>query len=134
MNVTVTGIDGPDGLQALVAGISRAADVAPDETRKVVQRGALNVKNEWRRRWTGHAYAPALPYSITYDTTMVGARTAAEIGPERGRRQAALANLFEYGSVNNAPIPGGAPALEKERPRFEKALEDVAYRSLDRRQ
>ncbi len=133
MNVTVTGIDGPNSLQILAAEIDSAAGVVSEETRKVVQKGALNVKNDWRRRWSSIGHAPAIPHSITYDTTTVGPRVAAEIGPEHDRRQAPLANLFEYGSVNNAPIPGGAPALERERPRLEKALEDLAYRTLEGR-
>lgn len=129
--VKITGIDGPNGIKDLAADLDRAAAMAPIETRKVIQKGALNVKNDWRERWTGFAHAPALPYSITYDTEVRGLSVSAEIGPEHDKRQAPLANLFEYGSVKNAPIPGGAPALEAERPRLERALEDLAYRSLE---
>jgi hypothetical protein len=131
-SVTIRGIDGPDGLKALAADLQRVAVRTPAETRAVVQKGALNVKNDWRERWSGLAHAPALPNSITYDTTVKGLTFEAEIGPEHDRRQAPLANLLEYGSVNNAPIPGGAPALEEERPKFERALEDLGYRSLGR--
>ncbi|MET0426279.1 MAG: hypothetical protein ABW046_20590 [Actinoplanes sp.] len=128
--VTVSGIDGPNGLKGLIADLERAAMVTPVETRAVVQKGALNVKTGWRRRWSGLGHAPAVAKSITYDTTARGLTFGAEIGPENHKRQAPLANLLEYGSVNNAPIPGGAPALEEERPKFERALEDLGYRSL----
>jgi hypothetical protein len=131
--VRVTGIDGPNGLKALAADLDAAARVAPDEVRKVAQKGALNIRNDWRRAWAGHAHAPALPRAVTYDTMQVADRVMAEIGPEKEKPQGSLGNLFEYGSVNNAPIPGGLPALERERPRFEKALEDLIARSLDRR-
>lgn len=126
--VTVTGIDGPDGLQILAADLAREAKIAPAEARKVVQRGALNIKTDWRKRWTGYKHAPRLPYAITYDTRQLGGRIDAEIGPDKDKPQGALGNLFEYGSLNNAPIPGAAPALRTEQPKFEKAMEGLAFR------
>lgn len=127
---TVTGIDGPDGLNALVAELTRAADVAPAEARKVVQRGLFNIKKDWRQRWTGYPHAPRLPYAISYDTKELGGRIEGEVGPDKDKPQGALGNLFEYGSVNNAPIPGGLPALEAERPKYEKALDDLPLNAL----
>lgn len=122
---TVTGIDGPNGLQLLAAELAHAAQVAPDEARKIVQKGLLNVKADWRKRWTGHAHAPRLPYSITYDSYLNRQVAGGEVGPDKDKRQGALGNLFEYGSVNNAPIPGGAPAARAEQPRLEKALANL---------
>ena len=72
--VQITGIDGPDGLQMLVADLAREAKIAPAEARKVVQRGCLNVKTDWRRRWSGYPHAPRLPYAIGYDTKQLGGR------------------------------------------------------------
>lgn len=128
MRVNVSGIDGRDGLKGLAADFDEAARSAPDEIRKVVQKGALNVKRDWQRRWSGHPKIRMLPSAITYDTEQRGLRTEAEIGPDRARRGAALANLIEYefGGIHSAPIPGGRPALEAERPRLEKSLENLA--------
>jgi hypothetical protein len=126
----VSGFDGPDGLNMLVAELEHAARVAPDEARKVTQKGALNIKTDWRRRWSGFAHAPALPYAIGYDTQVRGRQVEAEIGPDKDKRQGALGNVFEYGTVKNAPIPGGAPALEAERPKFERALGDLPVKAL----
>ena len=95
------------------------------QVRAVLQKGALNIKNDWRARWTGLSHVPALPYSITYDTTLLATSAKAEIGPDKGKRQGALGNLIEFGSINNAPHPGGGPALAAEAPKFEKALADV---------
>lgn len=128
--VRVTGID---DLNRLAAELDTAAGVAPEEARKVVAHGAFNIKKDWRQAWTGLAHAPALPYAISYDVRQVGGRVAAEIGPDKDKRQGALGNLIEYGSVNNAPRPGGLPALEREAPRFEKAMEDLAVRALEGR-
>ncbi|MCX4470452.1 hypothetical protein OOK41_09050 [Micromonospora sp. NBC_01655] len=118
-------------LHLLAVDLTEAAAAAPAEVRKVVQKGALNIKTDWRRRWSGHAHAPRLPYAVTYDTRETSAGSTAEIGPDKDKPQGALGNLFEYGSVNNAPIPGGVPAAEAEKPRFEKALEDLAVRLVE---
>jgi hypothetical protein len=103
---------------------------APREAAKVVERGALQIKNGARRRAGGLAHAPAYPASISYDSWMGLSGPAAEIGPDKGRRQGSLGNLIEYGSVNNAPIPHIAPAADEELPRFEKAMEDLAEKLL----
>jgi len=129
--ITVTGIDGPNGLNMLAADLERAAKIAPKEARKVVQRGLQNIKTDWRQRWTGYAHAPRLPYSITYDTSIsLGGRIEGEVGPDKDKPQGALGNLFEFGSIKNAPIPGGMPALQAEQPKFEKAMEQLGLDSL----
>lgn len=125
--VQVHGIDGPDGLSMLVADLEREAQIAPAEARKVVQKGCLNIKTDWRGRWSGYPHAPRLPYAIGYDTKQLGGRIEGEVGPDKDKQQGALGNLFEYGSVKNAPIPGGAPALEAEKPKFERAMQDLAF-------
>jgi hypothetical protein len=120
-------VDDLDGLKRDLLGAGAAVLPA---VRAVTAKGALNVKNEWRQHWTGHAHAPLLPLAVTYDTSFAPTGAEAVIGPDKDKSQGALGNLFEYGSSNNAPIPGGAPALDKEAPRFEQALGDVAERVL----
>jgi hypothetical protein len=124
-----------DGFDELARDLLLAADEITEEVRKVASKGAFNIKNDWRRRWTGlpHGTVRALPFAIDYDVVVSGSAVSAEIGPSKEKRQGPLANLLEYGSVNNAPIPGGAPALEKEKPNFEQYVEDVAVKVLERR-
>jgi len=112
--------------------LDRAAGDAPKGTRAVVQKGALNIKNDARRRASGLRHAPAYPSSITYDTTETATGASAEIGPDKGRRQGALGNILEYGTVNNAPIPHMAPAADAELPKFERAMEDLGAKLLER--
>jgi hypothetical protein len=121
----VVRIDGANGAEILAADLDQAAAKALPEVRKVLQKGALNIKTDWRRAWTGLEHAPALPYAITYDTEETPTRVSAEIGADKEKRQGSLANLIEYGSVNNPPNPAGARALLNEEPRLEKALGDV---------
>lgn len=117
-------------LRALLHDV--ATEVTP-RARRVLVRGALNIKNDWRRRWSGLAHAPALPYAISYDTASRGYTASAEIGPDKAKRQGSLGNLIEYGSVNNPPHPGGSPALDAEEPKFQRALEDLGTKLLEER-
>lgn len=119
------------GLDELVDDLTRAQKVVPLQIRQVVQKGALNIKKDWQSRWTGLSHAPALASAVSYDTKETAVGASAEIGPDKGRRQGALGNLLEFGSVNNAPHPGGMPALAAEGPRFEKAMGDLAEKALD---
>lgn len=121
----------PD-LDDLAHDLDGAASEAARQVRPVIARGALNVKTDWKRRWQGLSNAPALPAAITYDTRLTPTGAAAEIGPEKEKRQGDLGNLIEYGSVNNRPHPGGRPAAEAEEPRLARALEDLGVRAVDK--
>lgn len=107
-----------------------AAGVAPAEARKVVAKGALNIKTDARKRASGLAHAPAYPNSITYETHETATSAWAEIGPDKDKRQGDLGNLLEYGSTNNAPRPHLGPAAETELPKFEAAMEALAVKAL----
>lgn len=86
--------------------------------RGVVQRGAFNIKNDWRDRWKGMSHLPALHAAVTYDTEVYGGGVRAQIGPDKRRRQGPLGNIAEFGTPKNAPHPGGGPALAAEEPKF----------------
>lgn len=111
--------------------LERAAARAPAEVAKVMVKAAFNIRDDWAERWSGLRHAPKIARSITFDVWTTPFATIAEIGPDKSRRGlgGALGNLFEYGSVNNAPFPGGGPALAKEAPNVERfiaeAVEDL---------
>jgi len=108
----------------------RGADVAPAETRKVVTRGAFNIKKDAARRISGHPHLRRLPYAINYDTGQTRTGAWAEIGPDHGRPQGPLGNLPEYGSINNAPTPYMRPAADAEIPKFDQAMEALAVKGI----
>jgi hypothetical protein len=112
-------------LQALADDIRAGSRAVVKDARAAVNKGAVNIKNDWRREWAGLSHAPALAAAITYDVKVAGRGIEAEIGPDPSRRQGPLDNIIEFGTVNNAPHPGGAPALRREEPRFVKAAEDL---------
>lgn len=95
----------------------------------VVEKAALNIKNDARQRATGIPHAGGYPFSIKYER--VGLR--AEIGPEIGGRQWGLGDILEYGvpSRNTAPRPHLGPALAAEAPKFEQFLAEAAIKALD---
>lgn len=123
-----------DDLDAHIVELSNIPDDLEREVRQVVSKGALNVKQGWADRWKGHQSIRHLPRSINYDVHSDAAGAEAEIGPDPSRMQGNLAHLIEfgraeYGSVRNAPIPGGLPALAAEEPRFVRALADLGERA-----
>lgn len=119
-----------EGLDELLDVLDRAEREILPGARKVVSKGALNIKKDWRDRWSGLSHAPQLASAITYDTAVDGDEASAEIGPDKSRPQGPLGNLVEFGSVHNAPRPGGLPALDAEAPRFEQALGDLGEQLL----
>ena len=101
-----------------------------DEGEKVISKGALNIKNDWRDRWTGYKHIPHLPHAISYDVDRHEDTVEAEIGPVRGELQAGLASYIEYGTPTSGPIPGLHPATDAEEPRLTRELADLGKRLL----
>lgn len=119
-----------EGLDELIALYSRA--FAGPEIGRVVERGAFNIKKDWRQRWSGLHHLRRIPYSITYDVEyrIAGQTVSAEIGPDLNKPQGPLGGILEDGSPTSAPHPGGLPALATEEPKFIDQLERVAVRQL----
>lgn len=118
-------------LDRFAVHLDRTVSAAPDEAAKVVEKGALNIKKDAQRRVGFLRHAPAYPSAIGYDTFRSLRGPAAEIGPDKNKRQGALGNLIEYGSVHNPPRPHMTPAAESEMPRFERAMTDLAARLVE---
>lgn len=110
-------------LTDLAAEWRRVVSDLPERAGAVVGRGAYQVMRDWRdsAAHTAAPHARLYPSSITYDRNGLDA----EIGPDKTRRQGALGNLLEFGSVNNAPHLDGQKALDREDPRFERAMGDL---------
>ena len=119
------------GLAELKADLRHGSDQCVEEVAKVVKKGAQNVKDDIRARWSGMRHAPYLAAAVSYDGPSVdGTTVRTEVGPDKDRPQGALGNLLEYGSVNNAPRPAVVPAGDAEEPRLAQALEDLGAKLL----
>lgn len=117
-------------VNAYIAELDRVPADMYDEVVKVGEKGALNIKKDWQQAWSGHSYIGPLSRAVSYDRRATGTSVEWEIGPDKGRAQGPLGNVIEFGTVNNPPIPGGLPALDREAPRTERALADVLGRVL----
>jgi hypothetical protein len=98
------------------------ADKLP-EFSKVVEKGALNIKNGMRADATGHPTFRYFPSSISYDMT---GKFSAEIGPDKGRVQGALGNILYFGTSKGGQMLDINGPLNREGQRFADALADVA--------
>lgn len=120
-----------ESLDGLIASLHKAGTQAVVvQAEKVVKKAAVQVKKGWRdnakESVAGAGHASAYPYSITFDEPVRGpGHVEVEIGPDKDKRQGALGNLIEYGSVNNPPHWDGKRAAEAEAPVFEKYLADM---------
>jgi hypothetical protein len=118
-------------LEALAADIARTEAAVAAEGAAIVKRGAQNIKTGWaaNARASAPAHAPAYPASVSYDVTEAPGVIEAEIGPDKERRQGALGNLLEFGSVHNPPHNDGGRALDDEEPRFVEQATALAERA-----
>lgn len=114
--------------------------------RRAAVETATLVRDTARSNASGMAYAPAFPYSITYDFAgdthgggVLGAFVGAdfgkydivmEIGPDKDRRQGALGNLIEYGSVNNPPMGIMHGALQAHEADWERAVDAATNEAM----
>ena len=115
------------GINDLVAHLDEVPEDAHFYIRKAVQFTSNGIKKSAQQFAGGIAHAPDYPRAITYDTTDhgVGKGVSAEIGPDKDRRQGALGNILEYGTVNNPPYAHLGPALDYEGPNFERYLGEL---------
>lgn len=105
-----------------------AADNIGQYARKALDITALKTKKTWADKLKGEPGLPHASRSITYDITTLQAFGVtvmkAEIGAERGRMQAPIVVVNEFGAPGNntAPRGYGAGALIENAPDLEEGL------------
>lgn len=119
------------GLREWAKDLGEAAEDLVPEIRKVLVKGVIKIKRDAKRRVANLSHAPSYPGSITDDIRQSADSVEVEVGPDKNRRQGALGNLIEFGSVNNEPIPHMAPATDKELPHIEKHLDALLPELLE---
>jgi hypothetical protein len=93
------------------------------KVRAVVSKGALNIKKDMRAEAKSGGSYKHFHRSIDYD--LIG-DLEAEIGPDKSRVQGALGNILYFGTSKNSPVLDINGPLNREEPRFLRALGDVA--------
>jgi len=103
-----------------------------EEGKRVVKRGAMNVKRSARNAIVGSAgmgHPKWYPTSIDFDLDDSG--LAAEIGPREGvGKQGFLGKILEYGTATSPPHPHMNPAADEEEPRMQDAVARMVKRAL----
>ena len=118
-------------LNTLAADIAGEIPRSGKAFRQAVEVSARNVKDAWADKLRGEAYVPHAPRSITYDVKATPGDVStieAEIGAERGRLQAPIVTVLEFGAPGNnlAPRGYGHGALSETEADFVKGIELAA--------
>ena len=113
-------------LQSLSASLGRASGAAATAAHAVIAKGALNIKNDTRKNVSDHPTWKRLAQTVNYEQVGLSAVVGYDdVG------QGELAGIYEFGSVKRAPHPTLVPAFEREMPRFEKAMGDLAAKAIE---
>lgn len=97
----------------------------------VVTKSSNSVKDAMRNDAKGIGHAPHFPNSITADVKVKVGLIEGEVGPDKGLTQGALGNILYFGTSNNGPVININGPLDREGPRFQKAVEDAAGKLID---
>ena len=113
-------------VRTLAADMRRVDERMVRHVIPVVERGAVNVRNQLREEaaQSGHF---KIGRHISYDMRDNAGAYEAEIGPEKAGA-GNLANIAYFGGANGGggTIPDPRGALDAELPRFAQALVDIA--------
>lgn len=113
-------------LAGLARDLAAAGDKVERESEPVIERGALNIKNQLREEMAGSYWFKGVASAMSYDRDGL----EAEIGPEKGA-PGSLANIAYFGSSRGGgTVPDPIHALEAEVPNVERWLAKVAEESL----
>lgn len=122
--------DGLGDLRKLVEDLSAAPERALGAIDRVVEKGALNIKNDWRASLAGSEAFKHLQFAVGYDRTRGVDFVGADIGYDKARVQGPLGNIREFGTVDTPGHLDGQLALIAEEPRFVAALETAAEEAI----
>ena len=121
-------------VRSAIADMSMIDERLNSHAVQVIDRGAVNIKNQLRAEMGASRHFKGAVRGITYDLKSGGFGTGgeiyAEIGPEKGK-PGSLANIAYFGtSRGGGTVPDPIWALHEEIPRFAKALADVAANAV----
>jgi len=119
-------------VRALATDLGRTTRAVEKEADKVLERGALGVKNAMQEdaKASHSGYAKRFASSISYDRRYGVGRMSYEIGPDKSRPQGALGNLLYFGSRNNGPTLDIEAGLAAEEPRLMSEMQQMLGRVL----
>ena len=101
------------------------------EAMKIVRKGAMNIRDDARKRVREAIRPKFLPkYAPQITSEVLGGGLSAEVGPlDEGQGQ--LGRGVEFGSRHAGPIPHMLPAADAEEPLFQGAMGALAMGALE---
>lgn len=112
-------------VRELAADMRQVHSRLSQHVRPVVEKGALNIKNDLQAEMRKSRHFGVVAPAISYDIEG-GDKYEAEIGPTKGS-PGSLANIAYFGtSRGGGTVEDPSGALEREAPKFADALADLA--------
>lgn len=106
--------------------LGKIAAGAVKDVDAVMKKGAQNLKEDMVSDARSSTHFKGMAGSISYDQTN-GLRTISyEVGPDKDRRGGALGNIYYFGTSRGGGSGDLDGPVDRERPRLEKALLDLA--------
>jgi hypothetical protein len=123
--------DGSAELRKLAEDLGKIAGSAVKDVDAVVQKGALNIKNEMRAdvktsRHFSSKKKSGLEQSITYESHYLPGKVRYDIGPDKAIRGGALGNIYYFGTSRGGGTGDIEKPLRSEEPKFQNALRELA--------
>ncbi len=110
-------------VRALAVDMRQAVRKVTGETKRIVAKGAVEIKKDLRAKMAGSKHFKGFTPAITYDVLDGG--LSAEIGPERGKPGSG-GNLAYFGSSRGGgTVEDPIEALLREAPEVERRLSDL---------
>lgn len=119
-------------VEALATDLRSTPKQAVDRTRRTVKRAAVDIKEQHRAEMSASRSFGQIASSINFDYRETATTFEAEIGPDKSRRAARLANIAYFGGANGGggTVPDPENALQKQIPILEKFLGRLLEESL----
>lgn len=124
MNIDASQVDN------LIVDLRGADERVQRSARRTMKRSALEIKRKMREDFSGHSYAPRVPYSLEFKRLdrdglayEIGEITSS--GPQWG-----IAAILAFGTSNNAPVVDHTAALRRETPAIIRHLGEGAEGSV----
>lgn len=119
-------------VDAFAADLRATPKQAVDRTRRTVKRAAVDIKDQHRAEMAASRHFGQIASSINFDYKESATTFEAEIGPDKRRRAARLANIAYFGGANGGggTVPDPEIALQKQIPVLEKFLGRLLEESL----
>jgi hypothetical protein len=118
-------------LNTFATNLGRIASKALPEVDAVLEKGALNIKNDLVAGSRSSPHFKGLAGSITYDSQYSVGTARYEIGPDKSRKGGALGNIYYFGTSRGGGTGDLDGPLRDEEPRTYKNLLDLAGKWSD---